>query len=75
MNIYIFENNKLVGVNNYPDIDDTDCIVTDGVRSELEDVDDECLSRIKNYRQELRDITKQDEFPKDATFPEFPKIE
>ena len=39
MNIYIVENNRLVGTNNYPDIDDKDCIVIDGVRSELEDID------------------------------------
>lgn len=74
MNIYIFENNKIVGVNNYPDIDDADCIVADGVRSELEDVDDEYLARIKKYRQELRDITKQDEFPTKVTFPELEEI-
>lgn len=39
MNIYIVEDNRLVGTNNYPDIDDKDCIVIDDVRSELEDVD------------------------------------
>lgn len=39
MNIYIVENNKLVGTNTYPDIDDTDFIVVDSVRSELEDID------------------------------------
>lgn len=39
MNIYIVENNTIVGTNTYPDIDDTDCIVVDGVRSELEDID------------------------------------
>ena len=39
MNIYIVENNRIVGTNTYPDIDDKDCIVIDGVRSELEDVD------------------------------------
>ena len=37
MNIYVVENNIIVGTNNYPNIDDTDCIVVDGVRSELED--------------------------------------
>lgn len=75
MNIYIFENNKLVGVNNYPDVDDVDCIVIDGVRSELEDADEEYLSRIKTYKQELRDITEQENFPLDVVFPDFPKIE
>ena len=39
MNIYIVENNRIVGTNIYSDIDDKDCIVVDGVRSELEDVD------------------------------------
>lgn len=39
MNIYIVENNKIIGTNTYPDVDDADCIVVDGVRSELEDVD------------------------------------
>ena len=39
MNIYIVENNKIVGTNIYSDIDSADCIVVDGVRSELEDVD------------------------------------
>lgn len=39
MNIYIVENNRIVGTNTYPDIDDKDCIVVDGVRSELEDID------------------------------------
>lgn len=170
MKIYIVENNKIVGTNTYPDVDDTDCIVVDGVRSELEDIDqvddvyyyekinndesitnyttvtkvakalgwinnsimitdtevselngwtylkgyapkkteeqklnelaatvrskrnsllaetdyllmsdypisEEYLARIKNYRQELRDITKQENFPTDVAFPDFPKIE
>ena len=35
----------------------------------------EYLEKVKEYRQELRDITKQDEFPKEVTFPDFPKIE
>ena len=39
MNIYIVENNRIVGTNTYPDVDDADCIVVDGVRSELEDID------------------------------------
>lgn len=168
MNIYIVENNKLVGTNTYLDIDDTDCIVIDGVRSELEDVEqvdgvyyyekinddksitnyttvtkvakalgwqdnavaitdtevsdlngwtylkcyapkkseeqklnelattirskrnsllaetdyllmpdypisEEYLKKVKEYRQQLRDITKQDEFPTSETFPDFPK--
>lgn len=170
MNIYIVENNRIVGTNTYPDIDDKDCIVIDGVRSELEDVDqvnsvyyyekinedesitnyttvtkvakalgwinnsimitdtevselnsllylkgyapkkteeqklnelattirskrnallaetdyllmpdypisEEYLNRIKEYRQELRDLTKQENFPENVAFPDFPKIE
>lgn len=35
----------------------------------------ENLEKVKEYRQQLRDITKQDEFPKDVTFPDFPKNE
>ena len=38
-------------------------------------ISDEYLARIKEYRQELRDITKQDGFPADVVFPDFPKIE
>ena len=170
MNIYIVENNRIVGTNTYPNIDDKDCIVIDDVRSELEDVDqvdcvyyyeklnddkritnyttitkvanalgwqnntvaisdtevsdldgwtylkgyapkkteeqklnelattirskrnsllaetdyllmtdypisDEYLARIKQYRQDLRDITKQENFPIAVVFPNFPKIE
>ena len=170
MNIYIVENNTIVGTNNYSDIDDVDCIVVDGVRSELEDIDQvdgvyyyekinedksitnyttvtkvakalgwinnhimitdtdvselddrtylkghapkkseeeklnklatvirtkrnllltetdyllmpdypiskEYLARIKKYRQELRDLTKQENFPTKVVFPDFPKIE
>lgn len=170
MNIYIVENNRIVATNIYPDIDDTDCIVVDGVRSELENIDqvngvyyyekinedksitnyttvtklayklgwqdnavaieetevsdingwiylkgyapkkteeeklnelaaairskrnlllaetdyllmsdypisEEYLARIKKYRQELRDITEQENFPQHVVFPDFPKIE
>ena len=170
MNIYIVENNRIVGTNTYPDIDDTDCIVVDGVRSELEDIDqvdgvyyyekinddksitnyttvtkvakalgwinnsimitetelselngwtylksyapkkteeqklnelattvrskrnsllaetdyllmsdypisEEYLKKVKEYRQQLRDITKQENFPQHVVFPNFPKIE
>ena len=170
MNIYIVENNKIVGTNTYPEIDSTDCIVVDSVRSELEDIDqvdgvyyyekinddesitnyttvtkvakalgwinnfimitetevsdlngwtylkgyapkkteeqklnelattirskrnsllaetdyllmndypisEEYLARIKNYRQQLRDLTKQENFPQHVVFPDFPKIE
>lgn len=32
------------------------------------------LEKVKEYRQQLRDVTKQDRFPKDVTFPDFPKI-
>lgn len=170
MNIYIVEDNIIVGTNTYPDIDDKDCIVIDGVRSELEDVDQvdgvyyyekinedksitnyttvtkvahalawqdntvaitdteiseltgwtylkghapkkteeqkldelattvrskrnallaetdyllmpdypiskEYLKKVKEYRQRLRDITKQENFPTTVVFPDFPKIE
>ena len=170
MNIYIVENNRIVGTNTYPDIDDTDCIVVNGVRSELEYIDqventyyydkiysdnhlgsftestklacelgwqdnhvlisdtevseltgwtylkghapkkteeqklnelattirskrnlllaetdyllmpdypisEEYLKKVKEYRQELRDITKQENFPTDVVFPDLPKIE
>lgn len=35
----------------------------------------EYLEKVKEYRQELRDITEQDEFPENVAFPDFPKIE
>lgn len=35
----------------------------------------ENLEKVKEYRQQLRDITKQDEFPENVAFPDFPKIE
>ena len=38
-------------------------------------ITDEYLARIKKYRQELRDLTKQENFPTDVVFPNFPKIE
>ena len=38
-------------------------------------ISDEYLARIKKYRQELRDVTKQENFPTAVVFPEFPKIE
>lgn len=170
MNIYIVENNRIVATNNYPDIDDTDCIVVDGVRSELEEMEqventyyydkiysdhhlgsftestklayalgwqdntvaitetevsdlngwtylkgyapkkteeqklnelattirskrnsllaetdyllmndypisEEYLKKVKEYRQQLRDLTKQENFPTEVVFPDFPKIE
>ena len=34
----------------------------------------EYLEKVKEYRQRLRDITKQDEFPKNVTFPELEEI-
>ena len=34
----------------------------------------EYLEKVKEYRQQLRDLTKQDEFPKDVTFPELEEI-
>ena len=36
-------------------------------------ISEEYLARIKKYRQELRDITEQENFPQDVVFPEFPK--
>ena len=38
-------------------------------------ISEEYLARIKKYRQELRDITEQENFPQDVVFPDFPKIE
>lgn len=38
-------------------------------------ISEEYLKKVKEYRQQLRDITKQDEFPKKVTFPDFPKLE
>lgn len=38
-------------------------------------ISEEYLEKVKEYRQQLRDITKQDEFPKNVTFPDFPKLE
>lgn len=75
MNIYIVENNIIVATNTYLDIDDTDCVVVDGVRSKLEDIDQ--VDGVYYYEKINGDksITKQDEFPKDVTFPELPKIE
>lgn len=35
----------------------------------------EYLEKVKEYRQQLRDITKQENFPKNVVFPDFPKIE
>ena len=32
-------------------------------------IDEESLEKVKEYRQQLRDLTKQDEFPKNVTFP------
>lgn len=36
-------------------------------------ISEEYLARIKKYRQELRDITEQENFPEAVVFPEFPK--
>lgn len=38
-------------------------------------ISEEYLARIKEYRQQLRDITEQENFPLDVAFPDFPKIE
>ena len=35
----------------------------------------EYLEKVKEYRQQLRDITKQEKFPTTVVFPDFPKIE
>ena len=36
-------------------------------------ISDEDLARIKKYRQELRDLTKQENFPKNVVFPNLPE--
>ena len=36
-------------------------------------ISDEYLARIKTYRQELRDLTKQENFPTDVIFPDLPE--
>lgn len=36
-------------------------------------ISEEYLARIKKYRQDLRDITKQENFPVDVTFPDLPE--
>ena len=38
-------------------------------------ISQEYLEKVKEYRQQLRDITKQNGFPKNVTFPDFPKLE
>lgn len=38
-------------------------------------ISQEYLEKVKEYRRELRDITKQDEFPENVVFPDFPKSE
>lgn len=35
----------------------------------------EYSEKVKEYRQQLRDITKQENFPTEVVFPDFPKIE
>ena len=35
----------------------------------------EHLEKVKEYRQQLRDITKQENFPENVVFPDFPKLE
>ena len=37
-------------------------------------ISEEYLEKVKEYRQQLRDITKQDEFPTKVTFPELEEI-
>ena len=36
---------------------------------------EEYLEKVKEYRQQLRDVTKQENFPTSVVFPNFPKIE
>ena len=36
-------------------------------------ISEEYLEKVKEYRQQLRDITKQENFPQDVVFPDFPK--
>lgn len=38
-------------------------------------ISQEYLEKVKEYRQQLRDITKQENFPTAVVFPDFPKIE
>lgn len=38
-------------------------------------ISEEYLEKVKEYRQQLRDITKQENFPTAVAFPNFPKIE
>ena len=38
-------------------------------------ISDEYLARIKKYRQALRDVTKQENFPKAVVFPTLPERE
>lgn len=38
-------------------------------------ISQEYLEKVKLYRQQLRDITKQENFPTTVVFPDFPKIE
>lgn len=37
-------------------------------------ISEEDLKKVKEYRQQLRDITKQKNFPSSVIFPEFPKL-
>lgn len=38
-------------------------------------ISEEYLKKVKKYRQELRDVTKQENFPTEVAFPDLPKIE
>ena len=38
-------------------------------------ISEEYLKKVKEYRQQLRDLTKQETFPQHVVFPNFPKIE
>lgn len=37
-------------------------------------ISEEYLARIKKYRQDLRDITKQENFPTEVVFPNLPEV-
>lgn len=37
-------------------------------------ISEEYLEKVKEYRQQLRDLTKQENFPTAVVFPKFPKL-
>lgn len=50
-------------------LEETDFFVMPDYPSDPKD-----LEEVKTYRQALRDITKQSDFPKDVTWPELPSV-